>query len=254
MTRARSWTLGATAAAALLAGCSAAGTTSLAAKGGPSASASQVPTASPSAAPSSGAPTPSPSASGAPWCSAGQLTVSQQTYDYSGGDGSLQNTSELRLTNTSPATCQLQGWPVLAITRNGANVAGTIHRGAPFAETNPDHPSSTATIPQLVTLPPGGDALELIVVGDYYDSPAACPSLIARDTTVTLGLPHAGGTLVVEGLFVLQCPGNVVRESPFVHDHHGFPPNTYSTPPQSVSPGPTSSGPASSAPPTASPS
>ncbi|MHB8452323.1 MAG: DUF4232 domain-containing protein [Mycobacteriales bacterium] len=245
MTRARSWTCGAAAAAALLAGCSATAASSLAAKGGPSVFASPVPSASPSAAPSSPAPTPSPSSVAAPSCSAGQLRVSWQTYDYSGG-GTLKNTTELRLTNASQVACQLQGWPGLGITRNGVSIAGPIYRGAPFAETNPDHPSSTSSSPQVVSLPPGGDALVLIVVGDY---PGRCPGASWDDTTVTLGLPGAGGTLVVSGLEVLQCPGNVVRESPFVHDHHGFPPNTYSTPPQSASPGPATPGA-----PTASPS
>ncbi|MHB8452264.1 MAG: GmrSD restriction endonuclease domain-containing protein, partial [Mycobacteriales bacterium] len=66
MTRRRCWTLGGLAAAALLAGCATTGTTSLAAKGGPSVFASPVPSASPSAAPSSPAPTPSPSSVAAP--------------------------------------------------------------------------------------------------------------------------------------------------------------------------------------------
>lgn len=235
MPKRRSWALAA-AVAMLLAGCSATGTTVLAAKGG--ASESPAPSTSPSAVPGSTAPAPAPS------CTARQLTVSYGDYGYS--PGPLKHVAELRLTNTGAATCQLYGWPTLGITRNGVNVAGPIYRVPPAGVSNPDHPSAnppdqpptTGTTPHVISLPPGADALVLLVVGDYTNSYAACAGMRHSDTSVTLGLPAGGGMLVVTGLEVPQCPGNVVSESPFMHDQHKLPPSTFSTPPQSATPGP----------------
>lgn len=234
------WPL-ALAAAAALAGCSATGTASLAAKGGPSPA--PTPSASPSTTPGSAAPTPGPAS--APSCTASQLSVSTPT-DENYPSGTLKHITELRLTNTSQATCQLQGWPTsVGITRGGVSIVGVLARASAYMS-NPDHPASTASVPPVITLPPGGDALELIEVGDYTASYPGCAGMRHADTTVTLGLPDGGGTLVVSSLSVFQCLGNTVFYTPFVHDHHGYPPNAYVTPPQSASPGP--SGPPSPGP------
>lgn len=104
------------------------------------------------------------------WCRAGQLALSQS---FQGATGSVAGV--VVVTNTSPATCALQGQPAVHVeAANGATLVASVPE--PFY------------VDEWVRLAAGTRAsAEIVWSPEFCNEPAP--------TRITVGLPHAGGTL-----------------------------------------------------------